>query len=509
MASIHPRTLSPGDTIAGYRIDAVVDRGGMGVVYRATQLALGQQYALKAIAPELAYDLEFQDRFKRETMVAASLRHPNIVGVHYAGDQDGVLFLAMDYIDGTDLREVLKHEGAMHPERAVALLEQVTSALDEAHANGLVHRDVKPANVLIQDRGGREHAFLTDFGLAKQMDSQSGLTKTGMLAGTVDYMAPEQAAGARLDARTDVYALGCVLFEMLTGRVPFERPDTIATLFAHRYDPPPPLRSVRPDLDPAFEQVVARALAKDPAERYMSAGDLGRAARAAAQGTAFRGSETIVATGDARPEPPPQAAAPSAPPPSPASFAGQPPSPASFAGPPPSPASFAAPPPAPPAQAAPPGSPPPAAAPAPRPATVHRFRTRRGGKAELVASAAGFALLVAMFPKWAGFAASFNAFHLVYRTGPGIVGIANGIPLWPIFIACVALSLLLFASSVALHVNPRPLAAANAITAAAVIFLIANYMRRDFFTVVPKVALALAVVILAADLVLLVRPVRN
>ena len=196
--------------IAGYRIDGVIGRGGMGVVYRATNVALGRTYALKVLAPELADDDEFRERFKREIRIAASLNHPNVVGIHYAGEHDGVLFLAMDLIDGTDLREVIADSGPLEPERAVGLLLQITCALDAAHRDGLVHRDVKPANVLISVRDGQEHAYLTDFGLAKRFDTATALSVKGLVVGTVDYMPPEQITGSHTDARTDIYALGCV-----------------------------------------------------------------------------------------------------------------------------------------------------------------------------------------------------------------------------------------------------------------------------------------------------------
>ena len=212
--------LERGFVIGGYRIDELISRGGMGAVYRATNVALNRIYALKVIAPELTGDDQFRERFKREMRIAASLQHPNVVGIHYAGEQDGFLFLVMDYVYGTDLRQLLLKNGALEPERAVDLLTQVASALDAAHAKGLVHRDVKPANILITVRDGEEHAYLTDFGLAKRSDTVGGLTQKGVAVGTVDYMAPEQVTGGPTDARTDIYALGCVFFQLLTANVP-------------------------------------------------------------------------------------------------------------------------------------------------------------------------------------------------------------------------------------------------------------------------------------------------
>ena len=287
--------------IGGYRIDGLISRGGMGMVYRATNLTLNRGYALKVIAPELAGDEEFRERFKREIRIAASLNHPNVVGIHYAGDDDGMLFLAMDYVDGTDLRELVAREGALAPERAVAILGQVTSALDAAHGKGLVHRDVKPANILITVNDGGEHAYLTDFGLAKRFDNATAMTVKGAVVGTVDYMPPEQITGDATDARTDVYALGCVFFQMLTGKVPYGREHSVATLFAHVYDPPPSLEGPAAAAHPTLGPVIAKAMAKASADRYASAGDFGRDAAAALLGGRYTGPPTIVGTGAARP----------------------------------------------------------------------------------------------------------------------------------------------------------------------------------------------------------------
>jgi hypothetical protein len=273
----------------------------MGVVYRATNVALGRVYALKLLAPALAEDEQFRRRFQREMRIAASLHHPHVVGIHYAGEQDGLLFLAMDYVDGTDLHQVLAKEGALDPARAVELLRQVASALDAAHANGLVHRDVKPANVLITTQDGADHAYLTDFGLAKRSDTLSGLTVQGNVVGTCDYMAPEQVTGERTDARTDVYALACVFFRMLTGKVPYERDTSVATLFAHVHDPPPPLTSPLCDEYPEFGRVLERAMAKQPEDRYLSAGDFARDAAEALRGGRYTSEPSMVAVGDARP----------------------------------------------------------------------------------------------------------------------------------------------------------------------------------------------------------------
>jgi hypothetical protein len=293
--------LDRGSVIAGYRIDDLISRGGMGVVYRVTNLALNRIYALKVLAPELSHDQQFQERFRREMRVAASLYHTNIVAVHYAGEYDGQLFLVMDFVHGRDLRQILRTSGALGAERAVALLAQLASALDVAHAKGLVHRDVKPANVLITVRDGEERVYLTDFGLAKRSDTVGSLTQKGAVVGTVDYMSPEQITGGATDARTDIYALGCTFFHMLTGNVPYERDNSLATLFAHVHDPPPGLVGELVELYPTFGAVIEKAMAKEPEGRYLSAGDFARDASAALKGMRFEGPARIVATGEATP----------------------------------------------------------------------------------------------------------------------------------------------------------------------------------------------------------------
>jgi tRNA A-37 threonylcarbamoyl transferase component Bud32 len=293
--------LELGAELGGYRIDELIGQGAMGMVYRVTNVALNRIYALKVLAPELAEDEQFRKRFQREMQIAASLEHANVVGIHYAGEQDGLLFLAMNYVHGSDLRKLLIEDGALHPPRAVELLRQVALALDAAHASGLVHRDIKPGNILLTVRDGHEHAYLTDFGLAKRSDTLAALTVQGAMVGTVDYMAPEQVTGDPSDAHTDIYALGCVLFEMLTGKVPYERETSVATLFAQVNDPPPRLQSPLAEEYPEFMAVLERAMAKQPDDRYPSAGDLARDASAALSGTRNTGAESMVATGEARP----------------------------------------------------------------------------------------------------------------------------------------------------------------------------------------------------------------
>jgi serine/threonine protein kinase len=281
-----PRSGDPepevGETFAGHRVDGVAGRGAMGVVLRATDLVLDRSVALKLIAPLYARDPVFRARFERECRIAAALDHPNIVPIFHAGEERGQLYVTMRFIDGTDLKALLARERWLDPQRAVAIVAQVADALDEAHAHGLVHRDVKPANVLLAERGGRERAFLTDFGVTKQRTATDpALTGTGMAIGSVDYMAPEQAEVAPVDARTDVYALGCVLFHALTGSVPFVRRNALERMWAHVHEAPPAPTSIDAGLPRAFDDVLGRALAKRPDDRQQTAGDLARDARAA------------------------------------------------------------------------------------------------------------------------------------------------------------------------------------------------------------------------------------
>ena len=254
-------TVTVGTELAGYRIEDEIARGGMGVVYRATEIALERPVALKLIAPGLAGDPSFRDRFLRESRLAASIDHPSILPVYAAGEAEGELYLATRYVEGTDLRTLLEREGALPPERALDLVGQVADALDAAHARGLVHRDVKPGNVLVDTSG---HCYLCDFGLTKQLGAGAP-TVTGPLAGTLDYLAPEQIRRTDVDARADQYALACVLYECLSGTPPFRRETEAQALWAHMQEKPAPL-SAYPELDP----VLARALAKDPNERYES-----------------------------------------------------------------------------------------------------------------------------------------------------------------------------------------------------------------------------------------------
>lgn len=271
-----PTRLERGSQFAGYRIEGLLARGGMGVVYKATDVDLDRTVALKIIAPEHTQNADAVARFKSEARLAASLEHPNIVPIHRGGEFDGVLYLAMRLVPGTNLRELIDG-GPLALDRIDRIIAQVADALDTAHERGLVHRDVKPANILISDEGGNEHVYLTDFGLTKRLGSEGSLTRTGTWVGTPDYIAPEQIQAGGVDGRTDVYSLGCVLYEMLTGGVAFPRENDVAKLWAHVTDSPPPPSMKRPDLVKDFDEVVARATAKDPDQRYRKPSELAAA----------------------------------------------------------------------------------------------------------------------------------------------------------------------------------------------------------------------------------------
>ena len=275
-------TYEPGSVIAGYRIDSLIGRGGMAVVYRAEDMRLGRKVALKLLSPQLADNEQFRQRFIQESRLAASLDHPNIVPIYEAGEADGQLYIAMRYVVGPDLKGLLADQGGRLPlEWALRLFGQIGDALDSAHRAGLVHRDVKPANILVaesQERPGDArgyHAYLTDFGLTKRTSELTGgLTGTGHFLGTVDYVSPEQIQGKPVGPGTDIYALGCVLYECLTGQPPFRRDDDAALLWAHLVETPSPIAGIRPDVPEAVDAVVARAMAKDPADRYGSCEEL-------------------------------------------------------------------------------------------------------------------------------------------------------------------------------------------------------------------------------------------
>jgi serine/threonine protein kinase len=274
------RGLGPGSVVAGYRIESRLGAGGMAVVYRAGDERLGRLVALKVMAPQWADDAEFRQRFIAESRAAAVVDDPHVIPVYEAGEADGVLFIAMRLVSGSDLQGIVRREGVLPPARALDLLSPVASALDAAHAAGLVHRDVKPANVLVDERPGRpDHVYLSDFGLSKGTAGGVSLTRTGQYLGTPEYSAPEQAQGHPIDGRTDQYALACVACLMLTGEVPYQRDDPLAILMAHATAPPPVLSERRPQLPKASDSVMARALAKTPDARYPTCQDFTEALR--------------------------------------------------------------------------------------------------------------------------------------------------------------------------------------------------------------------------------------
>jgi hypothetical protein len=275
-----------GTEIASYRIESLIARGGMGEVYLATQSFPERKVALKLLPHELATDAAFRERFIRESNAAASVEHPNIVPVYGAGESSGELYIAMRYVEGEDLRSLLDREGPLAPERAVHICSQIADALQEAHEHDLVHRDVKPGNILIS-KGDR--AYLTDFGLIRRSKLETDLTKTGQFMGTVDYVATEQIKGEEVDGRADIYSLGCVLYECLVGEPPFRKDTEVATLYAHLEDPPPRPSAKRPELGDELDRVIGTAMAKQPSDRYPTAGEFARAARSGL-GTASGGA---------------------------------------------------------------------------------------------------------------------------------------------------------------------------------------------------------------------------
>jgi predicted Ser/Thr protein kinase len=280
-------SIATGTVLAGFRLDSVIGEGAMGTVYLAEDTKGGGRVALKLLAPELARDERFRRRFLRETELAASLDHPHVVPTLASGEGDGILYLAMAYVEGSDLRELLRRDGRLEPERAIELIAQVAEALDAAHATGLVHRDVKPGNILVKARPAGEHAYVCDFGLARHVSSVSSLTGDRGFVGTIDYVPPEQIEGGTIDGRADVYSLGCVLYECLAGARPFDRDSELSVVFAHLNEPPPRLTDRRPEVPDAFDGVFETALAKSPGDRYSTCGELADAARAALQGKTF------------------------------------------------------------------------------------------------------------------------------------------------------------------------------------------------------------------------------
>lgn len=298
-----------GMDLAGFRIEGRIGRGGMGVVYRARDIQLDRAVALKILPPELAQDDGFRKRFIRESRLASSIDHPNIVPIYRAGELDGQLFIVMRYVEGSDLKTVLRREGALGLERSVGLITQLARALDAAHARGLVHRDVKPGNILVvpsEEQQEAEHVYLTDFGLTKPASSEASMTDSGAFLGTVEYAAPEQIEGAEVDARTDVYGLGCVFYECLTGKVPFAGPSAAAIMYAHLFKDPPSVTGAAPMLPSRLDAVVSTALARSKEDRYSTCRELLVATRSALReaATSSTGAPKTPAAQERPPAPP-------------------------------------------------------------------------------------------------------------------------------------------------------------------------------------------------------------
>ena len=272
-----------GTELAGYRVERVLGRGGMSVVFLAHDSRLKRNVALKLLSPELAEDDDFRVRFLRESRLAASLDHPNVVPVYEAGEVAGLLYIAMRYVEGTDLKALLRAEGALAPERALMVVDQVATALDAAHERGLVHRDVKPSNVLLTGSPGKEHCYLADFGLSTSASDRSA-ADAAQIVGTIDYVAPEQIRGADVDGRADVYSLACLLYECLVGEVPFRRANEVAVIYAHLEEAVPKASERAPALPAAMDAVLERGTAKLPDERWQTCAALVEAARSALGG---------------------------------------------------------------------------------------------------------------------------------------------------------------------------------------------------------------------------------
>lgn len=278
--------LKVGDKLSDFEVLEVAGAGGMGVVYKARQSSLERDVALKVIKDEIASEPEYRERFMREAKLAASVDHPHVVTVYDVGEEDGRLYLVMQWIDGSDLRRVLDSSGRLTPKCAVAIGEQLAGALDAVHeASGLVHRDVKPANVLLREVNGEDHAYLTDFGVAKPSEALEALTRTGSTVGTTGYLAPEQIQGKEAGPRSDLYSLGCLTFEMLTGKQPFTGENELAVRWAHAQDPRPLVSHSLPPLGQRYDGFFLRALAIDPEQRFASGREFAEALAAAQAGT--------------------------------------------------------------------------------------------------------------------------------------------------------------------------------------------------------------------------------
>lgn len=303
--------LKVGDRLGDFEIVSVVGAGGMGVVYQARQQSLDRDVALKVIRQDIASEEEYRERFMREAKLAASVDHPHVVTVFDVGDEDDRLYLAMQWIEGTDLRQLLDSEGRLSPKRAVAIGTQIAGALDAVHGvSGLVHRDVKPANVLLREVGGEDHAYLTDFGIAKPPEAAESLTRTGSTVGTTGYLSPEQIQGKPAGPSSDLYSLACLVFEMMTGEPPFKGENELAVRWAHASDNRPLAGEVRPELGKRYDGFFLKALAIDPAQRFGSGREFAEALAAAQSGDDDTDPTAVMGRGHAEtkigpPTPPP------------------------------------------------------------------------------------------------------------------------------------------------------------------------------------------------------------
>ncbi|MBA2724652.1 MAG: serine/threonine-protein kinase [Actinobacteria bacterium] len=266
-----------GEVFGNYELQDVIGRGGMGVVFRAKDVVTGAVVAVKLMAPDLAHNDTFRERFIREAQAGPKLNHPNIVRVFETGEAGGELFIAMQLIEGVDLKGLIEQQSPLDPKRVLSIFRQAADALDAAHESGLVHRDVKPQNILVIPRPNDQEldqVFLTDFGLVRPMTSETSASRTGQVFGSVAYMAPEIIEGIPADGRADVYALGCVLYECLTGSIPFERDNEVSAVWAHIHENPPAVTDARPDLPGGLNDVVIKAMQKHPDDRFLTCGEI-------------------------------------------------------------------------------------------------------------------------------------------------------------------------------------------------------------------------------------------
>jgi serine/threonine protein kinase/Tol biopolymer transport system component len=268
------RDSTIGRNYDGYVVDAVIGQGGMGIVYRGRNEATGDVVALKLMAPHLSHSTSFRERFINEASLGPRLNHPNVVPIYGSGEADGELYIAMQLIDGQDLKSLLAAEGRLDISHTLSIVRKVASALDAAHEVGIVHRDVKPQNIMVATIDGKEEVFVTDFGLVRPTSSEASVSQTGQVFGSVPYMAPELIEGAPADGRADVYALGCVLYECLTGTPPFERVNEVAVVWAHVHETPPRVSTKRSDVLPGVDDVVLKAMAKHPDDRFLTCGEM-------------------------------------------------------------------------------------------------------------------------------------------------------------------------------------------------------------------------------------------